>query len=99
MVEGVINGMVGSPAIFTSIPEVERCNSKVLKEGRVIGAGSERPDPEIGSVPGLFPVVSARFYDPECAASICHADPFFRIDDVAGDLVDEMFKRMGPLQE
>jgi len=95
-VEIVVDGMVDAAAIFSAVAYVEGRNAVVLHKRAVIGTGAQRADSQVGAIAGFRAVLGAGGGGDGLKLRALPDGKFcFRVLNIAGDIVDELFKRMG----
>ena len=55
-VEIVVDRVIDAAAILAAEAQVQRRDAQVIEEGRVVGAGAERVDAQVGAVANVLPV-------------------------------------------
>ena len=92
----VVNRMIDAAAVFSAKPEVRASDADVLEERREVGAGAESVDAQVGALRGFL----AFFVGMPLSAmarklpALPDGEFRFRILNVAGHVVDELFQRV-----
>src|SRR5437764_15154084 len=95
-VEIIINGMVDTAAVFSSIAEIQRRNAQVPEKGGIVGSGTQGADSEVRARARFSAFFRRPVLDTRQLVAFPDGHVCFRVPDISRYAVDESLECVRP---